>query len=200
MSTDRRTLDFYDGAARDYAAQVEVGGAEADLRAFIGALPAGGRVLDLGCGPGDAAARMRDAGLAAEAMDASPAMVALARERHGLEVRLAEFSELDASGRYDGIWASFSLLHAPLSELGGHLDRVAAALKPVGVFHWSMKEGSGERRDRLGRFYCYLTEREMREMLAARGLALLQLRRGTARGMAAKDEPFISTLSVLRDG
>ena len=39
---------------------------------FITALPAGGRVLDLGCGPGGSALLMMQAGLDVDAIDASP--------------------------------------------------------------------------------------------------------------------------------
>ena len=43
--------------------------------------------------------------------------------------RQARFDELEVQGVYDGIWANFSLLHAPKSEFPGHLARIRRAGK-----------------------------------------------------------------------
>jgi trans-aconitate methyltransferase len=54
---DTQTLDVYDGKIDDYLRLTQAPPSKA-LLAFIKAIPAGGRVLDLGCGPGLAAAEM----------------------------------------------------------------------------------------------------------------------------------------------
>lgn len=185
--SDARTLAVYEARAADYAARFR-GAADADLQAFAAALPPGGRVLDLGCGPGGSAALMAEAGLAVEAWDASPAMVRLARGR-GLEARVARFEELEAEGLYDGVWANFSLLHAPRAALPGHLAAVARALRPGGRLHLGMKTGTGERRDALGRFYCYWGTAELRGLIEAAGLRPLACREGASEGLAGGREP-----------
>ncbi len=50
---------------------------------WLGALPDGAAVLDLGCGPGDITLRLADAlpGARVHGLDGSPAMLAIARER-----------------------------------------------------------------------------------------------------------------------
>ena len=134
---------------------------------------------------------MRDAGLDAEAWDATPAMVHHARERHGIEARLARFEDLDAENLYDGIWANFSLLHAPRAALPGHLAAIAHALRPGGRLHLGMKTGEGEGRDALGRFYAYYRVEELRGLLRAAGLAPLAHREGVADGFTDAPEPFV---------
>ena len=82
-------MAVYARKAADYAAMADRERNERPLAAFIKSLPAQARVLDLGCGPGRAAARMAQAGLQVDAWDASPEMAALAREKFGLDARVA---------------------------------------------------------------------------------------------------------------
>lgn len=185
--SDPETLAVYGARAEAYDALA--GPPDAEMAAFADALPEGGRVLDLGCGPGTAAARLMELGLDVEAWDASEAMVERARAR-GVEARVARFEDLKAEAAYDGIWAAFSLLHAPRADLPGLLDRVTRALRPGGRLHLGMKTGSGERRDGLGRFYAYWSVAELRALLEARGLSVASVREGEEPGLAGTVDPF----------
>lgn len=148
-------------------------------------------VLDLGCGPGQWAARLRDAGLIVDATDASPEMVELARANYGLAAKLATFEQLTVEDHYDGIWANFSLLHASRADFPGHLNRVHRALRPGGCLSIAMKLGSGEQRDRLGRFYAYYREDELRALLTKAGFTVSRSRIGNGKGLAGSDDTFV---------
>lgn len=189
---DEQTLAFYDRAATDYADRfANKGKADRDMQAFMSELPEGGLVLDLGCGPGRSAALLRDAGYAVEAMDASEGMVATARARYGVEARLGTFDDLDAAGRYDGIWANFSLLHGARAEMPRHLAAIHRALKPAGVLHLGLKTGTGEIRDDLGRLYVYYTPDELDGLLDGAGFDVIGRREDEMTGMAGTKDPFI---------
>lgn len=151
---DEQTLTFYAGHAADY---VQNGSDQPSphLGAFIQALPPGALVLELGAGSGRDAAVMLAHGLDVDPTDASPELAAEAGRRLGRAVRLMRFDQLDAESAYDGVWACASLLHAPAAELVGDLARIHAALRPGGLFVASFKAGSGEGRDRFGRYYNY---------------------------------------------
>ena len=190
--SDPTTIGVYDSRAADYAASTdERKGADPRLAAFIAACPEGGRVLDLGCGPGAPAAEMARAGLRVDALDASATMVEMASRRAGINARQASFDDIEGCAVYDGIWANFSLLHAPRSEMPDHLSRIYRALKPGGALHLAMKLGSGEARDRLGRFYTYYGEEELAGLLAAAGFTLLTRRRADSEGFAGGSDPFL---------
>ena len=191
MTADRETLEVYGRKAADYVAMADRERNDRPLDAFIKSLPAQARVLDLGCGPGSAAARMAQAGMQVDAWDATPEMAALAREQFGLEVRVATFDELDADAVYDGIYANFSLLHAPRSEMPGHLDRIAKALTAHGLLHIGLKTGVGERRDSLGRFYAYYEESELAGLLDTAGFEILSRATGTEAGLDGVEAPWI---------
>jgi predicted TPR repeat methyltransferase len=188
--SDAETLKVYAEKVDDYAKLVTRGTPDRDLQDFIDGVPAGSRVLDLGCGPGNSAAMMMDAGLEVEATDASPEMIALAIEA-GVAAELARFEDVDTIGRFSGIWANFSLLHAPKLEMPVHLARIAAALLPGGLLHLGLKTGTGEKRDHLGRFYAYYSEEELRDLLSAAGFEVSYVRHGSAPGLAGSNDPFI---------
>lgn len=191
--SDPETIRIYDDRASDYAALTEDhNAADPALEAFVAALPPGGRVLDLGCGPGTSAARMARAGLAVVAVDASGEMVALAARHPGVTARQARFDEIDETAAYDGIWANFSLLHAPQAEFPGHLARLFRALKPGGIFHIALKLGTGEGRDSLGRFYSYYQEDSLEHLLQQAGFTITARSFGAGPGLSGKVEDWIA--------
>jgi SAM-dependent methyltransferase len=113
-----RIVDSYDEIARHYVVQA-LGGVYTDyyerpaMYALLGDV-SGQQVLDAGCAAGHHAAWLVAHGAQVLALDASPRMVALARERLGdaAEVRLADLNEpLDfvASGTLDTVLASLVL-------------------------------------------------------------------------------------------
>lgn len=78
---------------------------------FLQNIPAGGRILDAGCGSGRDARAFKDLGFEVEAFDASPELAKLASTHLGHTVRVRTFSDVSEVHAYDGIWACASLLH-----------------------------------------------------------------------------------------
>ncbi|WP_208351357.1 class I SAM-dependent DNA methyltransferase [Pseudaestuariivita rosea] len=197
--TDHLTIAVYSNQAETYADMVSKGEPDADLQSFIDAIPANGRVLDLGCGPGNSAAMMRDAGLQVDATDACPQMIELAEKRHGIIARLESFAQLDSIACYDGIWANFSLLHAKRDDMPEHLSQIHRALHPHGYFHIGMKLGTGAKRDRLNRFYTYYSEAELTDLLEQHGFSPLYKRQGEGKALSGEIAPFIIIQSRKTD-
>lgn len=151
---DDQTLRFYAENAATYATHV-TSPTGARLDAFLAKIPAGGSILELGCGNGRDAAHMLSLGFDVEASDGTPELAAEAEKRLGRKVRILRFEDLDALSAYDGIWACASLLHVPADTLVDVLARIRRALRPGGIFTASFKAGSGEGRDDFGRYYNY---------------------------------------------
>lgn len=188
---DRKTIAIYDAKAADYARLVTMDTPDASLQAFIGLIPAGGRVLDLGCGPAAASAHMRAAGLDPDPVDASQGMVDLANQTHDIGARLAKFDDIDAEGAYAGVWANFSLLHAPRDALPRYLAALHRALEPGGIIHVGMKTGEGAGRDGIDRFYTYVTVAELQGLLTGAGFTVTFTKEGRDKGMAGTMDPFV---------
>ncbi len=184
--SDKETLDIYDAKAHEYAKLTRNEAKNADLLAFIDKVPAGGRVLDLGCGPGHSAGRMAQSGLVVEASDASGEMIKLAAQVPGVNARQEVFDDLDAVDHYDGIYANFSLLHAERSKVPEHVAAIARALKSGGVFHIGMKTGNDQSRDAMGRRYSYFSEAELEKMMTDNALIVVHRNHGNDIGLSGE--------------
>ncbi len=195
MSADPRTIAVYDAKAPDYADRFRTAKPDRHLSAFIDALPAGAHVLDLGCGPANASAFLRAAGMVPDPVDASPAMVTLANSRHDIGARLGTFDDIDAVAEYDGVWANFSLLHAARADLPRHLTAIHRALKLGGLFHIGMKTGTGEARDALDRFYTYVSREELLGLMDDAGFTVIAEAEGSDVGLAGTPDPFLILLA-----
>ncbi len=192
--SDKETISVYDDQVENYAGFFTGDDPGAGLKEFAAELPDGGRFLDLGCGPANWSAWMRDQGLDVDAVDASPEIVRFANETHNLNARVGVFDDLDAVSQYDGVWANFSLLHATRADFPRHLKQINTALKSGGYFHIGMKLGNDADRDHLGRFYTYYSESELKTLLEEAGFEILTTKTGEEKGLAGNIDPFILIL------
>jgi SAM-dependent methyltransferase len=89
------------------------------------------RVLEVGCGWGEFAARISDElGADVVALDQSPRMVELARER-GVDAQVGDVQALPyGDGEFDCVVANWMLYHVPDIDLG--LAEIARVLRPAG--------------------------------------------------------------------
>lgn len=112
---------------------------------FCRMIPAGGHILDAGCGSGRDAKAFLELGYKVTAFDAADGLAALAAEHTGIDVQVRTFDDLDELALYDGIWACASLLHLRRDQIPDALQRCWNALKPGGAFYLSFKHGQNER-------------------------------------------------------
>ncbi|MFB6893472.1 class I SAM-dependent DNA methyltransferase [Kitasatospora sp. NPDC056327] len=136
---------FYDAVADDY--ERCYGGALAGAtwdRAVLGAFAelvtaaGGGRVAELGCGPGRITGHLAALGLDVTGLDLSPRMVELARAAHpAIPFEVGSLLEPPyADGELAGIVAWYSIIHIPaglLPRVFGEFRRVLAPGAPVAL-------------------------------------------------------------------
>lgn len=192
--TDPNTIAVYDARAQDYADFTSNQATDPRLTDFISRLPKGARVLDLGCGPGEAARIMAENGCQVTAWDASGEMVRQAGAQEGVTAEQKTFEALNdlEHGEMDGIWANFSLLHAPREDVPSHLFAISKALKPGGTFVMAVKTGYGEKRDDIGRLYTYFSEPELHCSLTAARMMPERVDHGKDLGLDGKEAEWIS--------
>lgn len=141
-----------------------------DAELFIESL-SGGRILDLGSGPGRDSQFFKERGLNPLCFDFSPEMIRLCQEKR-LEAQVGDLENLPFdNSTFDGVWAYTSLLHIPKLKLNPVLGRVSDILKPEGVFYLGMKEGEFEgwiESDKYpgsNRFFALYSDKELRKAL-----------------------------------
>lgn len=132
---------------------------------FLPHVPAGGLILDAGCGSGRDALAFLQQGYAVEAFDASPELAQLASQHAGIPVKVMRFQDVDDTALFDAIWACASLLHVPEREQPEAWRRLWRALKPGGVAYASYKLGKTERVDEAGRAFTDADEARLSEWL-----------------------------------
>ena len=144
----------YDSVAVDYAAllatelgEKPVQRAMLDLFAELVLADGGGRVGDLGCGPGRVTAYLSDRGLDAFGVDLSPGMVEVARGTYpDLEFAVGALHALDLpDGSLAGAMGWYSLIHVPPEDQPGVLAELHRVLMPGGHLLLAFQVGDDER-------------------------------------------------------
>ncbi len=131
-------MNDYDGFAEDYATHNESGIQNAyyerpAMLSLAGEV-SGRRILDAGCGAGPLSAALRERGAQVSGIDASAAMVALARGRlgEGTDLRVGDLADPlpFADGVFDDVVSSLVLHY--LQDWGPTLAEMRRVLRPGG--------------------------------------------------------------------
>jgi SAM-dependent methyltransferase len=141
-----RTVAAYENYARRYAAAVSQqpseSGAES-LRRLAAAMPAGGRVLDIGSGPGWDADFLEQAAVRVHRTDVTAAFREFQAER-GHQVDALDVLSDEIAETYDGILMLCVLQHFERSEVNAVLRKLLNALNADGALLLSCPLGEGE--------------------------------------------------------
>ncbi|MBO4326260.1 MAG: class I SAM-dependent methyltransferase [Clostridia bacterium] len=168
MADNSDTLNWYKENAKDFVTRTTDVDMSDHYRAFLKYIPAGGYIMDLGCGAGGAALHFTQAGYSVLAVDGCEELCEFTRLRAGCPVRTLRFEELDYEDSFDGVWACASLLHLRKSELPRVFRLIRRALKKDGVFYASFKYGELER-EKNGRLFSDMTEDSIRGLISEAG-------------------------------
>ena len=144
----QRFADAYDG--RTFSVDPTV-----FLKPLLEMLPAGSRIIDVGCGSGRDLVWLARRGFGMTGFEGSERLAELAEARSGCPVIRGDFKAFDFSKlSFDGLLLVAALVHVPHRELAGVLGGILKALRPGGIVLLSLKKGDGMEEDGTGRrFY-----------------------------------------------
>ena len=105
--------------------------------------PAGSKILDCGCGPGMDTEKFSQLGYNVTAIDLSERFVRLTKERvQTATVKKMDMRDLEfPQASFDGLWASFSLLHIRASDIEQTLASFRIVLRPHGLLFAAVHRG-----------------------------------------------------------
>jgi SAM-dependent methyltransferase len=203
------TRAFYDAVAEDYAElfvdELAARPLErAVLAAYAELVGPGGRVADLGCGPGRTTARLASLGLDVSGLDLSESMLAIARrENPGIRFAQGSMLELDfPDGSLAGVVSFYSTIHTPLEELPALFAELHRVLAPGGHLLLAFQVGDEPRHHHRpwGHPVSLAFERRrpeaMAALLASAGFAVLS--RTVREPDPSLDEPTPQALLIAR--
>ena len=137
--------ETYDRGSRDYGDYFKTPHQfiEPERQQFIQRLSAGSKILDCGCGPGMDTEKFSQLGYNVTAIDLSERFVSLTKERvqtatvKKMDMRHLEFPHAS----FDGLWASFSVLHIRASDIEQTLSGFRKVLRPHGLLFAAVHRG-----------------------------------------------------------
>lgn len=146
MTIHKQTIATYDNAAEDMAAHFQnYGGGvarEEIIQAFsLAQCDHRARIVEIGCGAGKDAAELVKRASFYEGFDPSEKLLELAQE-HVAEgtFLVADATSYDYPAELDIVFAFASMLHLNQEEFAATCEKVAAALRPGGIFCMTLKE------------------------------------------------------------
>ena len=187
--------DYYDSNAEDFfngTVNVDMSPLYKD---FLNEIPKKGHILDAGCGSGRDTFMFKSYGYEVSSFDGSIEMCKLASKHTGQEVLHMKFQDLDFKEKFDGIWASASLLHIPSSEMDDVLERLKNSLKKRGAIYASFKYGDFEGK-RNGRYFNDLTDKTAKDLFLRHGFKVKKTWFTQDARKGREDEKWVNILAI----
>ena len=161
---DQNSISYYEENSDVFISKT-AGADLSDLyKVFLKNIPAGGRILDLGCGSGRDSKIFKKKYYEVVAVDASAKMVEATRRITNVDARVMRFDELRFVEEFDGIWACASLLHVPENQLPSVLEKCLQALRKTGGMYLSFKHGATQKVTG-GRLFTDLNEEKFNKLV-----------------------------------
>lgn len=147
---------------------------------FLSFLPKNSRVLDAGCGPGQAAKRFSKKGHEVVGIDFSKKMIAFAKKAvPNARFLVRDVATFSSKKVFDGIWAAFILVHIPCKKHVKVLKQFNKMLSENGILFLGLLEGKGEKiipepyNRNYNQYFVYSPKKEAKENLKKAGFNLL---------------------------
>lgn len=148
---------------------------------FLSFLPEHARILDVGCGPGEACRRFSEMGHVVVGIDLSKNMI-----RHAQKIcpeakfYLMDAEEITLEQKFDAIWATLILCHVPRENHLKVFQRFNEMLEEDGILFLGMLEGKSAitmpeiYNKEYTQYFVYVSQQEVEAYLERSGFKLLE--------------------------
>lgn len=179
--TYQNTTKVYDTLGKKYLSDSEKA-IPPERKDFIKNIPAGAKILDVGCGGGRDAKEFVKNGFRVTGIDLSGVLIKIAQGEVS-EATFKKMSVLDIKfpkESYDAIWAHAVLLHLVREDVIKALSGLHKILKLGGLLHVRVKKGKGEAlvKEKISgwqeRFYTYFSKKEVESMFKKVGFKIVR--------------------------
>lgn len=146
LASSLQTIESYEEYAEQYSrnvAHVPAPNDAAALRRIAAEAGNGGRILEIGSGPGWEADFLETLGASVRRTDATRRFLEIQSAR-GKTGDILNVITDELGGPYDAVVAMCVLIHVPRDQIDQVLTKIAQALRPGGAFLVSMRDGDGE--------------------------------------------------------
>lgn len=134
-----KSIAYYDENYKNYIEKTSQLNMAKHYERFELYLPANAHILDLGCGSGRDSKHFYEKGYLTTSVDGSIEMVKFCKTILTTPVIHSTFEDFDTKEKFDGIWASASLLHVSRDKLMEIVQKYISYLKTDGIFYISFK-------------------------------------------------------------
>ena len=166
MRREDTTRNFYETRAKEYFQATYATNMQSLWDKLIQKLPVSASLLDLGCGSGRDLRHFSCEGFNVVGIDYSYSMLKLAKEFSKGPVICGDFFHLPFKDRsFDAVWAIASFVHTPRYLISLGLSEIHRVLKHGALLITSLKKGTGEIVDSLGRYNIFYGKGEIEAIL-----------------------------------
>lgn len=147
MDYKKMLIATYDATVEDYAPhEFENPIMVKHYDKFTSLLPEKAKILDVGCGPGQAAKNFAEKGHDVIAIDLSKSMIEYAKKHvPNVPFYLMDVENITLNQKFDGIWAAFVLCQVEKNKHQSIIKKFYEMLNLNGIFFLGMMEGEGEK-------------------------------------------------------
>ncbi|HAQ02647.1 hypothetical protein A2467_00540 [Candidatus Nomurabacteria bacterium RIFOXYC2_FULL_36_8] len=136
-------VDIYNVIAKDYAKTFLKPTSYIEI--FLKLLPKKGKILDVGCGVGTDSGFAKSKGFFPVGIDLSKEMLKIAKHNYPLiDFHLGDMRKIKLHGKFDGIIASYSLIHIIKKEIPGILRNFNKILNDKGLLYIALQSGQSD--------------------------------------------------------
>lgn len=204
MDKSKLAVATYEKIARAYAQQYFDDLVDLPyVNEFLDLLPTGGKILDVGSGPGQFSQHMLAKGFQVTGIDFSEEMLAIAREK----VPTGSFEYMDMrhlsfpNSTFDGLFAAYSLIHIPSEEIEVTLRGFNRVLKPGGYLELAVQQGEADQiinepflpSEKM--FFNFFTPERLTKYLTAAGFEIVSQKLMTVADAETMSDQVIYTIA-----